>query len=176
MKPNGVINLILPAVEIVQDHQPTDTLLAALGTSTKEVIEMFLNAWAEFKQLDGSDMPYYGYGYDSEAQDRALRQNFNINARLLVMDIIFDAMERRVEQGLGMKIGEDDRRSAERVLMSIWAHLSANIFELLEEMNLSDLQISQLKFVKWVGDDFVISIPYHQTAHSVSQRRTHYGR
>jgi len=179
MKPNGVINLILPAVEIVQDHQPTDSLLAALGTSTKEVIELFLNAWAEFKHLDESDYPYYGItdNFSRGIYDQSMRQSFRINARLMVMDILFDAMERRIENGEGFKLGDKDRHDAERVLMSIWESLSTAIFSLLEEMQLSDIQISQLRFVRWIGDDFVISIPrYHTAQQLLAEKRIEHER
>lgn len=151
MKDRGVINLILPAVEIIQDHQPTDSLLQLMGTSTKELIEMFLNAWVEFKHMER--MP--SFGQDEMSQ----RANFELNARLLVMDIIFDAMERRVELGESVPVTEEDRRAAEKVMMSIWSSLSHYLFALLEEMCVSDLQISQLRFVRWLGDDFVVSIP-----------------
>lgn len=165
MKPNGVINLILPAVQIVQDHQPTDSLLASIGTSTKEVIEMFLNAWAEFKHLDESDMPYYGVSDDSSRHyDQSLRQSFLINARLMVMDILFDAQERRIQEGSLPKLSEEDHKAAETVLMSIWNTLSNEIFSMLEEMNVTELQISQLRFVRWIGDDFIISFPRLHTA------------
>lgn len=176
MKPNGVINLILPAVEIVQDHQPTDTLLAALGTSTKEVIEMFLNAWAEFKHLDESDMPYYGLsegnGCFGPRVDQSLRESFQINSRLLVMDILFSAMERRVQEGVLPKMDDADAKAAERVLLSIWSNLSEEIFSLLEEMHVSDLQICQLKFLRWIGDDFVISIPRLHSVRQTSNEKT----
>jgi hypothetical protein len=168
MKSNGVINLILPAVEIVQDHEPTDTLLGALGTSTKEVIELFLNAWAEFKHMDETDILYYG---DSEFRAQAMRQSFTVNARLLVMDILFDAWERRIEEGQGPKITEQDRIDAEKVLMSIWSNLAENIFSLLEELKVTDLQISQLKFVKWIGDDFIISFPRYHMARAPDKAR-----
>lgn len=167
MKSNGVINLILPAVEIVQDHEPTDALLGVLGTSTKEVIELFLNAWAEFKHMDQSDVIYY-----SEPEDRAmaLRRSFTANARLLVMDILFDAWERKIEEGrkagIETTITEKDRQDAEQVLMSIWDSLSDNIFSLLTELRVSDLQISQMHFVKWIGDDFIISFPRYHVAHA----------
>lgn len=163
MKPNGVLNVVLPAAEIVSDHQPTDTLLAGLGTSTKEVIQMFLDTWAGHKHF--GDLPWSPLSGSDD-----LPYMFRASARLLVMDIIFEAMERRVEQGLGMKIGDDDRRAAEIVMMSIWDSLTQTIFPMTEELGMSDLQVSQLRFVQWLGDDFIISIPYMRTAKQEEER------
>lgn len=157
MKPNGVTNVVLPAAEIVADHQPTDMLLSTLGTNTKEVIQMFLDAWCEQKHFDDHMWSPAGQGETMACMHR-------LSARLLVMDILFSAMEQRYEVGALVKLTEEDRKAAETVMMSIWDSLTDTIFPLTQELGMSDLQVSQLRFVRWLGDDFIISIPYRQTA------------
>jgi hypothetical protein len=156
MKPNGALRIVLSAREIVHDHEPTDVLLSLVGTSTKELMEMFLNTWVEFKQ--GDRLVDFEYG------ERDQQSTLRMSAQLLVADIIFDAMEKRIEQGLSQKMDEADRRTAEKVMLSIWASLREHIFELLTELQVSDLQMAQLRFVRWIGDDFIVSIPRQRIA------------
>lgn len=161
MRSEGVINLVLPARQLVEDHAPTDNLLQVMGTSTKEVIEMFLNAWADFKTVGINHPASWGC---TAAESFPMVYSHELNARWLVMDIIFDGMEKRIESGQTKKQTDQDRRDAEQVMMSIWNTLSNEIFDLLCELKVSDLQIGQLRFVRWLGDDFMISIPRYRTA------------
>lgn len=161
MKSDGVINLILPASGIIAEYQPTENILQSMGTSTKELIQMFLNAWAEFKHVDNN----CGFRPTYETESPGLVFSYGLHARWLVMDIIFDVMEKQIEAGQINRLTERDRRDAEQVMMAIWNTLSSEIFELLEEMHVSELQISQIKFVRWIADDFIISFPRYRTAH-----------
>ena len=164
MKPNGALRIVLSAREIVHDHEPTDVLLSDRKSTPKELMEMFLNTWVEFKQ--GDRLIDFEYG------DRDPQSTLRMSAQLLVADIIFDAMEKRIEQGVAQKMDEEDRRTAEKVMLSIWASLREHIFELLTELQVSDLQMAQLRFVRWIGDDFIISIPRQHIAMPTQVEKT----
>ncbi len=152
MKSFGSFQLVVPAHEVVQEQSPTETFLATLGLSTKELLEMFLRTWVQFKGPNR----YPNFVEDGSSQ----RSHYRMSAHLLVMDILFDVLERRHESGISPALAARDRRDAERVMMSLWASLSDYVFRLLEDLGLSEEQIGQLRFERWTGDDIIVSVPW----------------
>lgn len=151
MKSSGQFHLILPASELVQEYQPSEYLLKTVGTNTKDLIEMFLTTWAECK-----NEALFPFG--------AVAQNcMSTNARLRAEDIIFSALERRMEQGDLPKLNDKDQEDAQKVMMAIWYNLSETVFQLIEELDLHERQVQQMHFVRWVGDDLVVSFPFFRT-------------
>lgn len=160
MKPSGVINLILPATELVQEYQPSEYMLKTVGTTTKDLIEMFLTTWTECK--DSSLFPFGDVAQNC----------MSTNARLRAEDIIFSALERRMEQGDLPKLSDKDQDDVEKVMMAIWQHLSETIFQLIEELDLHERQVQQMRFVRWLGDDLIVSFPYFRTVDRRPQEKS----
>jgi len=153
--------MVMPGRELIMDFEPTDNLLKSLGTSVKEVIEMFINTWAEYKTVE-----YHGWSMYSSAprlyehdRDHPAVVELRLQARWLVTDIILENAYKRVEKGEITKIRDIDLKDAEKVMMSLWATVSEYIFALLDELRVTDEQISHLRFERWLGDDFIITLP-----------------
>lgn len=170
MDRKGYITLVLPGRELIKDYEPTDNLLKSMGTSVKEVIEMYINAWAEYKSVE-----LHGYSYDyirgscHYNRDHPAVIELSIQARWLVTDIIMENAYKRLENGEVQRIDTKDMRDGETVLMSLWHSLSEYIFELIGELRVADEQISYLRFVGWTGDDFIVSLPRITSMHVIHQ-------
>lgn len=170
MDHNGCIYLVLPGHEMIEDYSATENLLKTMGTSLKELIEMFINTWAEFKSTDLHGWGYQTYRPFHYEEDNASVLELRIQARWLVTDIILENAFKRYEEGQGTKPLMQDLRDAEKIMLSLWATLSENIFELMAEMKVEDSQISYLRFVKWVGNDFIISVPRQRQMLEISRQ------
>ena len=163
MDHKGCINLVLPGHGLILDYGPTDNLLRTMGTSVKEMIEMFINAWAEYKSVDMHYTCINGPHNLDEDWGPGFAQ-LRTHAHGMVMDIVFENAFARYERGEIEKMNKQDMRDAESVMLSLWDALSNHIFELLNEMRVHELQIARLRFVRWIGDDFIISLPRHHHA------------
>jgi hypothetical protein len=167
MKPDSsAIYLVLPMHEVVEDHAPTENLLAIMGTSTKDLVELFLTEWVDFK----SGKRFFDYGPDPSEDQMPryqasmsafdfYRSRYRVTAYVMVMDIIFEAMEKRFEQGQGDLMSEQDRKDAEKVMMSVWNSVSDYVLSLLVELGSPPDVLERLRFERWVGNDIMISLP-----------------
>lgn len=159
MKRQSEIHLILPTRAILVDFQPAETLLSLADTTPRDVLEMYLKGWVEHRALEHTP------GFVDLHLDT--RTTHTLSARLIVTDLLFEAMERREEEAwknadssdYTPKITETDRRDLEYALMQIWALLSEELFPLFEELQLTSEQIDRLRFVRWTGDDIIVAIP-----------------
>ena len=158
MKPNGEFSLVLPAREILHDHLPADFLLSTFGTSTHDLVVLFLTTWADLKNKDRI--------HDYECHTLDYRSALRITAHLLVADIVFETIERQVEAGERSILSEEDRRAAEKVMMSIWGSLCTHVFELLDSLGVTEDQATQLRFDRWIADDIVITLPRNHSTTS----------
>ncbi|WJJ55224.1 hypothetical protein [Xanthomonas phage RTH11] len=169
MDHKGYINLVLPGHGLILDYGPTDNLLRTMGTSVKEMIEMFIAAWAEYKSVD----MHYTCNNGPLNLDEDWGPGFTqlrTHAHWMVMDIVFENAFMRFERGEIEKMSKQDMRDAESIMLSLWDSLSSYIFELLIEMGAHEGQISLLRFVRWIGDDFIISLPRRTTAIALKQQ------
>lgn len=183
----NTIHLVLPFHEMVSDHSPLENLLLTVGTNTKDLVELFLTEWVNFKN------GRYDFNYGQElSQDRSgkqtssnnafdrYRESYRMNAYVLAMDIIFGAIERKVERGERPNLEERDRRDVEKVMMSIWNSVSNYVLDLLLEFSATPEMLEELRFERWIGDDILISLPRRhrsldrqtkeETAHAANEK------
>ncbi len=172
MERKSWFTMVLPGRELIMDFEPTDNLLKSLGTSVKEVIEMFINTWAEYKSVESHGWSRYTpiRNIHEHDRDHPAVVELRLQARWLVTDIILENAYKRIEKGEIIKSREVDLRDAEKVMMSLWAALSEYIFSLIDEMGVTDEQIGHLRFDRWIGDDFIITLPRQHGMHELRRQ------
>lgn len=147
------INVVVPASLVVAEFQPNENLLQIMGTTVKDVIELYLSKW-----LDNEKFGYVPGFVETLGPEMCM----DISARFMAMDLLFEMLERRLErQGPDSKDPANaiDRRDFEKVLHAMWDNLSAELFPLFDTLGFRDQQIQRMHFEQWLGDDIIVSIP-----------------
>lgn len=151
---DGRVHIVVPCNGIVAEFQPNENLLALMGTSTKDVIELYLTKWLDHQKFGYTPGYYDGY--------MPVAASASMSVRYMAMDLLFEMLERRLENR-GKENPDPapdiDRKDFEKILLNIWAWLSEELFPLFQTLGFKDQQIERMVFEQWLGDDVIVSIP-----------------
>lgn len=147
------VNVVIPTRHVVAEFQPNENLIQIMGTSVKDVIELYLSKWLDHEKFG------YTPGF---VETLHVEATMTISARFMAMDLLFEMLERRLERkGRDAEDQTDsvDRHDFEKVLHGLWDSLSSELFPLFCTLGFSDEQIQRMNFEQWIGDDIIVSIP-----------------
>lgn len=136
-----------PCQDLLKEFAPQKDLLGLIQLDVKQLVQIYLRNWASL-----------------ESDKRFLMMEGNVSCsfgmqELLIYDMIYD------ERGNPLfNVSTSDLEHLRATLSAIWQQMVAEFISLIEEMDLTDDQLSGLEPYRWIGPTLILSIPLSRRA------------
>lgn len=148
----GRAYLVFNGREIVAEIKPSSVLLETLDLTPKGVVRDMLEVVFGANKYQHIQPPYVTAQIPGAGQ--------LIRASYAVTEMIESTwMEQLEETSEVARRAREDISALRQLLYSIWTLISDELIYLIEATALTDFEIRDLKFERWIDEDFIVSIP-----------------
>ena len=132
---------ILPTADLVLEHEPSELLLEKIDVPLRRLADYIIEQWV---LLESEPWRHF---------DAVQRQTtFSRLMTYVTMDFLSE------DDVVARYMTREDRRDAEFLIEQFCQDFYTKIIPILQEMNLTDYQLSTLNVNRWVGRSMVIDI------------------
>lgn len=144
--------LVFNGREIIGEIKPSSTLLETLDLTPKTVVSDILGVVFSANKYQHIQPPYAIAQIPGAGQ--LLRASYAVHEM-----IESNWMEQLEETSEIARRAREDIAALRQLLYSIWTLISDELIYLIEAFGLSDHEIRDLRFERWIDEDFIVSIP-----------------
>lgn len=144
--------LVFNGREIIGEIKPSSTLLETLELTPRTVVREILEVVFSANKYQHIQPPIAAAHIPGAGQ--------LIRATYAVQEMIeSNWMEQLEETSEIARRAREDIAALRQLLYSIWTLISDELIYLIEAFKLSDSEIRDLRFERWIDEDFIVSIP-----------------